>query len=127
MKEIKAIIQPFKVTEVVDALREMEGLPGLTVSDVRGFGRTLADAAADTTTARGLGTVAKAKIEIMVPDEWVERVVDTIQQHAHTSNPGDGRIFVIPVEETISIRTGEWGMTGAAKPPPVSLSGEEAD
>lgn len=127
MKEIKAIIQRFKVTEVVDALREMEGLPGLTVSDVRGFGRTPADAAADPSVPGALGTVAKAKLEIMVPDEWVERVVDAIQQHAHTGNPGDGRIFVIPVEETIAIRTGERGMTGAVKPLPVPLSDEEAD
>ena len=109
MKEIKVIIQPFKVTEVVDALREMEGLPGVTVSEVRDFGRTPADMAMDPATAGHLGTVAKAKLEIMVPDEWVERVVETILRHAHTGNPGDGRIFIIPIEDTIKIRTGERG------------------
>jgi nitrogen regulatory protein P-II 1 len=117
MKEIKAIIQPFKVTEVVDALREMEGLPGLTVSDVRGFGRTPADAAAPFGAA-GLGTVSKAKLEIMVPDEWVEAVVGTIQRHAHTGNPGDGRIFIIPIEESISIRTGERGLAATPQASP---------
>ncbi len=107
MKEIKAIIQPFKVAEVVDALWETEGLPGVTVSDVRSFGRMAGDG--DPALAGVAGSVAKAKLEIMVPDELAEAVVETILRHAHTGNPGDGRIFVIPIEESIRIRTGERG------------------
>lgn len=97
MKEIKAIIQPFRLEAVMDALRGVEGLPGVTVSVVTGM-----------SAQRGpYESVEKAKLEIMVPDDLVERVVDVVRQAAHTGNPGDGRIFVIPIEQTVKVRTGE--------------------
>jgi len=97
MKEIKAIIKPFKLEAVVEALREIKGLPAVTISPAHGL-----------SVERGsFDQVVKTKLEIMVTDELVESVVQTIQKAAHTGNPGDGRIFVIPVEETVKIRTGE--------------------
>ena len=97
MKEIKAIIKPFKLEAVVEALREIKGLPAISISPAHGL-----------SVERGsFDQVVKTKLEIMVTDELVESVVQTIQKAAHTGNPGDGRIFVIPVEETVKIRTGE--------------------
>jgi len=97
MKEIKAIIKPFKLEAVVEALREIKGLPAITISPAHGL-----------SVERGsFDQVVKTKLEIMVTDELVESVVQTIQKAAHTGNPGDGRIFVIPVEQTVKIRTGE--------------------
>ncbi len=97
MKEIKAIIKPFKLEAVVEALREIKGLPAVTISPAHGL-----------SVERGsFDQVVKTKLEIMVTDELVESVVQAIQKAAHTGNPGDGRIFVIPVEETVKIRTGE--------------------
>lgn len=111
MKEIKAIIQIFMLDKVLDGLREIEDLPGITVSEVRGFGRTRgrsADAAAD----EPVQYVKKSKIEVVIPDALVERVVRTIQVHAHTGNLGDGKIFVYEIADAVRIRTGEHG--GAA-------------
>ncbi len=97
MKEIKAIIQPFMLDAVVDALREVDHLPAITVSEVQGI--SIADA--DTPPCQRL------KLEIVVPDHIAPQVVQTIGQHARTGNPGDGRIFVIPVEQSVKIRTGQ--------------------
>jgi len=83
---------------VLDALHEIEGLPGVTVSEARGV----------SVRPRHYEQVVKSKLEIMVPDALVEAVVQTIQTHAHTGKPGDGRIFVLPIEQTVRIRTGEW-------------------
>ncbi len=109
MKEIKAIFRPFKLTEVMTELHEIDGLPGITVSEVKRFGRSSAR-----DIEKGLGNgliefVAKVKIEIVVPDEMVEKVVAIIQKTAHTGNTGDGKIFVIPVEGVVKIRTNEKG------------------
>ncbi|MCC7262836.1 MAG: P-II family nitrogen regulator [Candidatus Latescibacteria bacterium] len=110
MKEIKAIIQPFLVTRVVEALKQIEGLPGLTVDrDIRGFGKTQADESRYKIVDDLVEYVPKAKLEIVVPDELAEKVIQTIQTHAHTGNPGDGKIFVVEVAEVIKIRTGERG------------------
>lgn len=99
MKEIKAIIQPFMLHRVLDALHRIEGLPGITVAEVRGM-----------SAGRGeLDQIVRSKLEIMVPNELVEPVLQAIQTHAHTGNPGDGHIFVIPVEVAVKIRTGERG------------------
>jgi nitrogen regulatory protein P-II 1 len=108
MKEIKAIVQPFMLEKVLDALRGIEDLPGLTVSEVRGFGRTrgrAADAAADSP----VEYVKKAKVEVVVPDALAEKVVRVIEKSARTGNIGDGKIFVHQVDEVIRIRTGERG------------------
>lgn len=99
MKEIKAIIQPFMLDEVLQALHEIEGLPGVTVSETRAI-----------SVERGkYAQIVKNKLEIMVPDALAEQVLAVIQKSAHTGNPGDGRIVVIPIEETVSIRTGQRG------------------
>jgi nitrogen regulatory protein P-II 1 len=109
MKEIKAIMQPFLVSRVVEALKMIPGLPGVTVSDVRGFGRAQAVGAVNTVAEGAVEYVKKSKLEVVVPDEMVEKVVETIQRNAHTGNPGDGKIFVHKVDEVIRIRTGERG------------------
>lgn len=97
MKEIKAIIQPFRLEAVIDALRGIKGLPAVTISTAHGL-----------SVERGpYDQVEKTKLEIIVPDDLVEPVVQTIQKAAHTGNPGDGRLFVIPIEQTVKIRTGE--------------------
>lgn len=98
MKEIKAVIQPFMLPHVLDGLHAIEGFPGATTSEVQGVG------------ARDLSTYeqhARVKLEVIVPDRLVDRVVEAIKRHAHTGNPGDGYVFVIPVERVMRIRTGE--------------------
>lgn len=97
MKEIKAIIKPFRLEAVVRALRQIKDLPAMTVSTAHGL-------SADQSTFE---QVVKTKLEIMVPDELVEPVVQAIQKAAHTGLAGDGRIVVIPIEQTVKIRTGE--------------------
>ncbi len=97
MKEIKAIIQPFLLDRVLDALHDIEGLPGVTVSEARAVSMK-----------RGhYEQVVKTRLEIMVSDPLVETVIKAIQSQAHTGNAGDGGIFVIPIEEMVNIRTGE--------------------
>ena len=110
MKEIKAIIQPFMFTKVIEALRKIDGLPGITVDkDVRGFGRTDQILEQHRIVDDLVEYIAKVKLEIVVPDELVDAVVNTIQSAAHTGNPGDGKIFIIDVEDVIKIRTNERG------------------
>ena len=108
MKKIEAIIKPFKLDEVKDALHEI-GLQGMTVTETKGFGRQKGH----TELYRGAEYVVdflpKVKIEIAVEDRLVERTIETIQQAAHTGRIGDGKIFVTAIEETIRIRTGERG------------------
>ena len=106
MKEVKAILRRFKVAEVVTALAELEDLPGVTVSEVQGFGRSRAQGAADAVEHDGVRLVRKSKLEIVVPDAMTDEVIEIIQRHGRTGNPGNGKIFVIPVEKTITIRTG---------------------
>lgn len=120
MKEIKAIIQPFMLTRVVTALHKIEGLPGITISDIKGFGKSRGKKSSlsgippeggenDNIEEGVYEFVQKVKIEIVVQDEVAEKVVNTIQQNAHTGNTGDGKIFVIKVEEVVKIRTNERG------------------
>ena len=107
MKEIKAIIQPHMLTKVIDSLKAMQNLPGVTVSEVRGFGHSPAEPAKNKIVEDFIEYARKAKIEIVVPDELAEQVVDVITRNAHTGLPGDGLIFVSPVNEVVKIRTGE--------------------
>ena len=107
MKEIKAIIQPHMLTKVIDCLKAMENLPGVTVSEVHGFGRRQAQSTKDKLVEDFIESAKKAKLEIVVPDELAEQVVDVITRNAHTGLPGDGLIFVSPVDEVIKIRTGD--------------------
>lgn len=108
MKEIKAIIQPFMADHVVAALREMPELPGVTVSEVRGFGRGRAVGESPRQEVEIFG-VKKVKLEIVVPDELLEKVIEVIARHAHTGNPGDGKIFISEVSDAVQIRTGSRG------------------
>ena len=108
MKKIEAIIKPFKLDEVKEALHEV-GLQGITVLEAKGFGRQKGH----TELYRGAEYVVdflpKVKIEIVLEDGQVERAVEAIQQAARTGRIGDGKIFVSSVEEAIRIRTGETG------------------
>ena len=111
MKKIEAIIKPFKLDEVKESLSAI-GVQGLTVTEVKGFGRQKGH----TELYRGAEYVVdflpKVKLEIIVRDEQVAEVADTIEKAAKTGRIGDGKIFVLPVDEIIRIRTGERG--GAA-------------
>ena len=108
MKKIEAIIKPFKLDEVKEALHEV-GLSGITVIEAKGFGRQKGH----TELYRGAEYVVdflpKVKIEIILQDALVERAVEAIQQAAKTGRIGDGKIFISSVEEAIRIRTGETG------------------
>ena len=108
MKKIEAIIKPFKLDDVKDALQDI-GLHGITVTEAKGFGRQMGH----TELYRGAEYVVdflpKVKIEIMLEDNLVERAIETIEQAAGTGRIGDGKIFVTPVEEVVRIRTGERG------------------
>ena len=108
MKKIEAIIKPFKLDEVREALSDI-GVTGLTVTEVKGFGRQKGH----TELYRGAEYVVdflpKVKIEIVVADEVVEMAIESIIKAAHTGKIGDGKIFVMPVEQVVRIRTGETG------------------
>lgn len=108
MKKIEAIIKPFKLDEVKDKLNEI-GVKGITVSEVKGFGRQKGH----TELYRGAEYVVdflpKVKIEVVVVEDLVNPVVEAITQTAQTGRIGDGKIFVLPVEDVIRIRTGEKG------------------
>jgi nitrogen regulatory protein P-II 1 len=112
MKEIKAIIQPFLLSRVVGALKDIAGLPGVTVTDVRGFGRARAAGSPNIVIDDTVEYVKKSKVEIVVPDALVEKVVQTIREKAHTGNPGDGKIFIHTVDDVVRIRTGDRGEAG---------------
>ncbi|NOX64281.1 MAG: P-II family nitrogen regulator [Chlorobi bacterium] len=109
MKEIKAIIRPFKLDDVISELHKIEGLPGLTISEIKGFGRTKAKDVDDSFQDGLHNYVKRVKIELVVHNDIVDRVVSVIQETAHTGNPGDGKIFVLEVFNTIRIRTNERG------------------
>ncbi|NHO32935.1 P-II family nitrogen regulator [Acetobacter fallax] len=108
MKKIEAIIKPFKLDEVKDALHEL-GLQGITVIEAKGFGRQKGH----TELYRGAEYIVdflpKMKIEVVCADELAERAVEAITNAARTGRIGDGKIFVLPVEDAIRIRTGERG------------------
>ena len=110
MKEIKAIIQPFKRPNVIEALKQIEGLPGITVDEhVHGFGKSGSEGGHRKITVDLVDYVQKTKLELVVPDRLIESVIRAIQENAHTGNPGDGKIFVYDVQEVVKIRTNERG------------------
>ena len=110
MKKIEAIIKPFKLDEVRDRLQEI-GCQGMTVTEVKGFGRQKGHTELYRGAEYQVDFLPKVKIEVVVSDEIVQSAVEAIVKTANTGKIGDGKIFVIPVEETVRIRTGE---TGAA-------------
>ena len=105
MYEVKSIIRPERLAAVVHALHEIPDVPGLTVSVVRGFGKRTSAAAA----APEYGETEMAKLETVVPEALLQRVVDTVQEVAGTGRAGDGKVFVIRVEDAIQIRSGVHG------------------
>jgi nitrogen regulatory protein P-II 1 len=108
LKKVEAIIKPFKLDEVKEALNEV-GIQGITVSEVKGFGRQKGHTELYRGAEYVVDFIPKIKMEIIVSDEIVSKVVETIEQAAKTGRIGDGKIFVTSVEEVIRIRTGERG------------------
>ena len=109
MKEIKAIIQPEVSEAVITALKQISGLPGITVSEVKGFGRSRAVDAADKVIEGAVEYARKVKLEIVIPESLLEQTLETIRAHAHRGRPGDGKIFISTVDDILKIRTGERG------------------
>jgi len=109
MKEIKAIIRPSKLLEVTEELHEIDGLPGVSVVEIKGFGKGRARFAKDKIVYEMVEFIPRIQLEVVVDDEMVDEVVNVIQKHAHTGNTGDGKIFVSTVDEIVKIRTNERG------------------
>lgn len=109
MKEIKAIIRPSKLLEVTEELHEIDGLPGVTVSEIKGFGKGRAKNATDKVVYEMVEFIPRIQLEVVVDDEMVCEVVNVIQKYAHTGNTGDGKIFVSTVDDVVKIRTNERG------------------
>ena len=108
MKKIEAIIKPFKMDDVKNGLSGI-GVKGLSVTEIKGFGRQRGHKEVYRGAEYQVDFVSKIKIEVVVKSELVPEAVKTIQEKAHTGQIGDGKIFIIPVEEVIRIRTGETG------------------
>ncbi|GAB4295457.1 MAG: P-II family nitrogen regulator [Desulfuromonadia bacterium] len=108
MKLIEAIIKPFKLDEVKEALTDI-GIEGITIGEVKGFGRQKGHSELYRGAEYVVDFIPKVKIEVAVSDELVPRVIQTIQDAARTGRIGDGKIFVIPMEDAFRIRTGEHG------------------
>jgi nitrogen regulatory protein P-II 1 len=108
MKKIEAIIKPFKLDEIKEALQRLE-IRGMTVSEVKGFGRQKGHTEIYRGAEYVIDFIPKVKLELILDDAQVPAVLKTIQETARTGKIGDGKIFVLPVEEVIRIRTGETG------------------
>lgn len=108
MKKIEAIIRPFKLDDVKEALQEL-GLQGLTVTEVRGFGRQKMQTELYAGAEYVVDLLPKVRLEMIVEDSMLDKVIDAIIAAAHTGSVGDGKIFVMPIDDVIRIRTGERG------------------
>ena len=108
MKKLECIIRPFKLEEVKEALNNV-GVRGMTVSEIRGFGRSRGHTELYRGSEYTIEFVPKLKLEIVVAEENVDKVIEAVQQSAATGKIGDGKIFVLPIDEIIRIRTGERG------------------
>jgi nitrogen regulatory protein P-II 1 len=108
MKKVEAIIKPFKLEEVKEALNAV-GVQGITVSEVKGYGRQKGHSELYRGAEYVVDFLPKIKLEVVVPDALVSDVVKAIQEAAHSGRVGDGKIFVLPVDEAVRIRTGETG------------------
>ncbi|HOV86603.1 MAG TPA: P-II family nitrogen regulator [Syntrophobacteraceae bacterium] len=109
MKEIKAYIKPHKLSQVTLALQKIEGLTGMSISNVKGFGRGRAKTVKERITEDFIDYVQHVKIEIVCRDELVDQIVSTIEKEAHTGLRGDGKIYVSEVTAAVRISTGERG------------------
>jgi nitrogen regulatory protein PII len=107
MYEIKAIIRRDRLERVLDALHQIADVPGITMTTVTGIGRRRPDAAGG---AIEFGEVAMTKLEVVVPDTMLSDAVESIRRAACTGHPGDGKVFVLPVEQAMKIRSGEQGI-----------------
>jgi nitrogen regulatory protein P-II 1 len=108
MKKIEAVIKPFKLDDVKDALNEL-GVVGMTVTEVRGFGRQKGHTELYRGSEYTIDFLPKVKVEVVVPDTLAEKVVSAICVAARTGSIGDGKVFVLPIGEAMRIRTGETG------------------
>ncbi|HUY32055.1 MAG TPA: P-II family nitrogen regulator [Pirellulales bacterium] len=108
MKKIEAIIRHFKLEDVKNALSE-QGIQGMTITEVRGFGRQKGHTEMYRGTEYAVDFVPKVKVEVVVPNADVRKAIDTIMRAAQTGQIGDGKIFVVSLDETVRIRTGETG------------------
>jgi nitrogen regulatory protein P-II 1 len=106
MKKIEAIIKPFKLEDVKDAILKL-GVSGMTMTEVKGFGRQKGHKEVYRGAEYLVDFLPKTKIELVVADDLLPRVVEAIKENAHTGQIGDGKIFILPVEKAIRIRTGE--------------------
>ncbi len=109
MKEIKALIQPHRLEAVLEALHAHPRLPGVTVSEVQGFGQTVGRGNQPGANNAKYGTVNMAKVECVVDDDMLDEIIEVITKAAHTGLPGDGKIVVYDVDEMVKIKTGERG------------------
>jgi nitrogen regulatory protein P-II 1 len=108
MKKVEAIIKPFKLDEVKDALNSI-GIHGMTVTEVKGFGRQKGHVEVYRGAEYEVNFIPKIKIEVVIPDSMIDKVISTIIDKAKTGNIGDGKIFIYSLEDVIRIRTGEKG------------------
>lgn len=108
MKKIEAIIRPFKLDDVRDGLKEI-GIYGLTITEVKGYGHQKGHTEFYRGAEYRIDTLPKFKLEIVVPDKRVDEIVEAVIKLAHTGQVGDGKIFVLPVEQAIRIRSSEKG------------------
>src|SRR5512143_1102117 len=108
MKKVEAIIKPFKLDDVQDALSKA-GITGMTVTEVKGYGRQKGHVELYRGAEYSVNFVPKVKIELVVPDTSLDKILAVIEESALTGKIGDGKIFVLPVEEVVRIRTGERG------------------
>jgi nitrogen regulatory protein P-II 1 len=108
MKKIEAIIRPFKLDDVKEVLNEI-GIKGMTISEVKGYGRQKGHKEVYRGAEYVVDFIPKVKLEIIIDAAQVNQVVETIREAAHTGKTGDGKIFVLPVEEVVRVRTGEHG------------------
>jgi nitrogen regulatory protein P-II 1 len=108
VKKIEAVIKPFKLDDVKDALHDV-GVSGITVTEVKGFGRQKGHTELYRGAEYVIDFLPKVKVEVVVEDTLVENVIEAISQAARTGRIGDGKIFVIPIDEAVRIRTGDRG------------------
>ena len=114
MKKVEAVIKPFKLDDVKESLNEI-GILGMTISEVKGYGRQKGHKEIYRGAEYVVDFIPKIKIEIVVESERAEKIVETLQRSANTGKIGDGKIFVLPVEEAIRVRTGEKGTEAIQK------------
>ncbi len=107
MKEIKAIIRPVKLLKVLEALKEIKTLPGITISEIIGFGKSEINTQDIKIIDDKILSIPRTKLEIVVDNSMVDEVLNIIQKAAHTGDSGDGKIFVSNVDEVLKIRTNE--------------------